>query len=52
MASPGQVLTRIPDFRILHDEARRYPTIGVINGWITLPAEFTPGERRGTEELG
>ena len=38
-----EVLRRMPDFAI--DEARviRYPTIPLVNGYIVMPASFTPG---------
>jgi cytochrome P450 len=36
------VLTRMPDYRIVREQARRYPALGLVNGWITLPATFTP----------
>jgi len=45
------VLARMPDYRIDHDAARRYTSIGIINGWINAPATFTPGERLGAESL-
>lgn len=38
-----QVLQRLPDYRILHDEAQRYELVGHVNGWATVPAVFTPG---------
>jgi cytochrome P450 len=41
-----RVLARIPDFLVDTDRARRYHTAGVQNGWITVPATFTPGTRR------
>jgi len=42
-----EVLRRMPDYAIDAASGRRYPTIGVVNGWITLPATFTPGPRQG-----
>jgi cytochrome P450 len=42
----ARVLTRIPDFRVDETRAARYRTAGVQNGWITVPATFTPGARR------
>jgi cytochrome P450 len=42
-----QVLDRMPDFRCDPAGAVHYDTIGVINGMRQLPAEFTPGPRRG-----
>ncbi|BBZ70651.1 cytochrome P450 [Mycobacterium paraseoulense] len=46
-----RVLARMPDYKVNHDGARRYPSIGVINGWINVPATFTPGERLSNERL-
>jgi cytochrome P450 len=42
-----QVLDRIPDFVCVPDGAIHYPSVGIINGMLHLPASFTPGERRG-----
>jgi cytochrome P450 len=39
----SEVLRRIPDYTLVSGESSRYPSIGVINGWISLPATFTPG---------
>lgn len=47
----SRVLARMPDYRIDHATAQRYPTIGIINGWINVPATFTPGEKQGSEQL-
>lgn len=40
-----EVLTRLPDFTIAAGAAR-YPSIGIVNGWINMPATFTPGPRK------
>jgi len=47
----SRVLARIPDYRIDHEGARSYPSIGIINGWINAPATFSPGHRLGDEVL-
>jgi cytochrome P450 len=47
----GQVLERIPDYRIIESEAVKYPTIGVVNGWVSMPATFTPSHRVTTDVL-
>ena len=39
-----QVLRRMPDFEVGAD-IKRYETIGTVNGWISMPATFTPGPR-------
>jgi len=44
----SQVLERMPDYEVLDDQSRKYPTIGVVNGWVTMPARFTPGQKIGT----
>ena len=41
-----EVLARIPDYVVDTEAAERYRTIGVINGWIRVPATFTPVPRR------
>ncbi|MFC4948175.1 cytochrome P450 [Pseudonocardia sp. GCM10023141] len=40
-----EVLRRLPDYEIDAVAVRRYPTIPLINGYIAIPATFTPGER-------
>ena len=39
------VLERIPDYQVHVHNARSYPNIGTINGWINMPATFTPGTK-------
>ncbi len=46
-----QVLTRMPDYRLDIEQARRYRSIGTINGWMNMPASFTPGARLTRETL-
>jgi cytochrome P450 len=41
----GDVLERIPDYRINVDKSKRFPEIPVNNGWFSMPMEFTPGKR-------
>ncbi len=41
------VLSRMPEYRIIEEGLRRYNSIGNINGWIHVPAEFTPGRKLG-----
>lgn len=43
----GEVLSRIPDYDVIEQEIVPYPTVGLVNGWIHLPATFTPGEKVG-----
>ncbi|CAJ1500534.1 cytochrome P450 [[Mycobacterium] burgundiense] len=41
----GEVLTRLPDFRVDRTAAQRYPDCGEINGWVSVPVSFSPGKR-------
>jgi cytochrome P450 len=38
-------LRRIPDFRIDRAETVRYPSLGIVNGYVSMPATFTPASR-------
>jgi ferredoxin-NADP reductase len=38
-----QVLTRLPDYRVIEDGLVAYPTRGNQTGWDAIPAVFTPG---------
>ncbi|MDE3205051.1 MAG: cytochrome P450 [Acidobacteriota bacterium] len=40
-------LERIPEYTIDYDGTERYETIGIINGYRSMPFTFTPGNRRG-----
>lgn len=40
-----EVLRRLPDYEIDTDRVVHYPTIPLINGYIAMPATFTPGRR-------
>ncbi len=42
-----EVLARIPDYVVDTTAAQRYRTIGVINGWVEVPATFAPRPRVG-----
>ncbi len=41
----AEKLRRMPDCRIDAAVAKHYTSIGTINGWVKLPASFTPGRR-------
>jgi len=43
-----EVLRRLPDFEI-GSTACRYRSIAIVNGWVNLPATFTPGPREGAD---
>jgi cytochrome P450 len=40
-----EILARMPDYELDRDHTTRYPSIGIVNGYITMPAKFTPGSR-------
>jgi cytochrome P450 len=42
-----EVLLRMPDYAVVEEEAVPYPSISRVNGWITIPATFTPGAKLG-----
>jgi len=46
------VLRRMPDFRIHAERAYKYDNIGLVDGWVSLPATFTPGPRLGARVAG
>ena len=41
-----EVLNRIPDY-VMGDGAEPYTSVDKVNGWISLPATFTPGKKLG-----
>jgi cytochrome P450 len=43
-----EVLQRLPDFVVDPAGSERYASIGIVNGWATMPATFTPGSRKGS----
>lgn len=43
------VLTRIPDYRLVEGKTVRYPSIGVSNNYVSMPARFKPGKRVGVD---
>jgi cytochrome P450 len=46
-----EVLTRIPDYQVDETALKSYPSVANINGWISVPATFTPGLRVGAPAL-
>jgi len=42
-----EVLGRMPDYRVIEEEAVPYPSVSKVNGWIHIPATFTPGKKVG-----
>jgi cytochrome P450 len=45
----GQVITRMPDYKVDLDALVAYPSQGVNSGWRRIPTTFTPGPRLGEE---
>jgi cytochrome P450 len=43
------VLTRIPDYELIPGRTIRYPSIGVSNNYVSMPARFAPGRRVGVD---
>jgi cytochrome P450 len=43
----SEVLKRMPDYELIEEELRPYPSIGGVNGWVSIPARFTPGKKLG-----
>lgn len=43
----SEILLRLPDYRVIEEQAVPYTSIASINGWIRMPAEFTPGRKVG-----
>jgi cytochrome P450 len=41
----ARVLARIPDFSVLEAESSRYSEAGNVDGWVAMPATFTPAGR-------
>jgi cytochrome P450 len=35
-------IARVGDYRIDHDRARRFPSMGLANGWLSMPVRFAP----------
>ncbi len=46
-----QVLRRLPDYDIDPDSCQRFRSIGIINGYLKMPATFTPGVRSNHKEV-
>ena len=46
-----EVLTRLGNYEVDESGAQVYPSIGVMNGWVAVPATFEPGVRRAWRVL-
>ncbi|RYD91077.1 MAG: cytochrome P450, partial [Sphingomonadales bacterium] len=44
-----EVLARIPDYRIVEEAIEPYAAVARVNGWVRIPATFTPGQKVGGE---
>jgi cytochrome P450 len=44
------VFDRLPNYEVLIDQAQPYPTVSPINGWVNIPATFTPGLRKSAAD--
>lgn len=44
-----EMIRRMPDYSVDLDKAERYPNVASVNGWINVPATFTPGPKVGTD---
>jgi cytochrome P450 len=44
------ILDRLPGYVVHEAEARPYPSISPVNGWINLPISFTPAPRMTTSD--
>jgi hypothetical protein len=42
-----QVLTRMPDYRIVTERTTKFPNQSMLGGYSTMPAVFTPGTPTG-----
>ena len=42
-----EVLNRLPDYRVIEQDCVPYPSVSKVNGWIHIPAVFTPGKKVG-----
>jgi len=42
----GEMLRRMPDYE-LTEGAERYSNFGMMQGWVSMPARFTPGKKVG-----
>jgi cytochrome P450 len=40
-----QILARMPDYELDESAMERYPDRGFVQGWVNLPARYTPGRR-------
>jgi cytochrome P450 len=46
------ILDRLPDYEVIEDRAKLYPSVSPVNGWVNIPIRFSPGPRSGLPEPG
>jgi cytochrome P450 len=52
LAMLDAILDRVPDYTVDDlDALQRYPSIGTVNGWVSIPASFTPRDPLGVRVL-
>jgi len=42
-----EVIKRLPDIKVDEANKQQYPVVALTNGWIQMPATFTPGKKVG-----
>jgi cytochrome P450 len=47
----SSILRRMPDFVVDEAGMRKYDNIGIVDGWIAIPATFTPGQRLRADSI-
>ena len=38
-----EILRRMPDYEVRESEAEKFPSVGITNSYLSMPARFTPG---------
>ena len=41
----SEILDRLPDYAVIEDGAKLYPSVSPVNGWVSIPITFPPGKR-------
>ncbi|WP_029430713.1 cytochrome P450 [Blastococcus sp. URHD0036] len=47
----GELLRRVPDFRVQADDVQRYPKRAKVNGYVQMPITFRPRPRQGGDSI-
>ncbi len=40
-----EILDRLPNYEVIEAEAKLYPSVSPVNGWVNIPITFVPGKR-------